>query len=602
MHLAGARFSRRRLNPLAMVAVLAMTCGVGGGLVGCGEEPQPSKPSRPSSTLSKSAHADDHAVHNPFAHRVKAPGLSGGVSWLNTSGPLELEKLRGKFVLIDFWTYCCINCMHILPELKELEKEFPNELVVIGVHSAKFDTEKDSKNITDAILRYEIRHPVVNDSAHKIWNAFGINTWPTVLLIDPEGYVVFGLTGEFKADTIARKLRAGIAWYRKKGELDETPIQFDLAANSAVDTPLRYPGKILADEAGGRLFIADSNHNRIVVSRLDGTLLETIGGGAIGKADGDFQAASFNHPQGMALEGTTLYVADTENHMLRKVDLEQKRVITVAGTGQQGGGFPGVDEHRPIHPRPHSHWTGKPKLTALNSPWDLCIHGKNLYIAMAGPHQIWKMPLTETEIGPYAGNGREDIVDGPLLPPIPYEDGFASFAQPSGLATDGNWLYVADSEGSSIRAVPFVPTAKVTTVIGTSHLDLGRLFTFGDVDGEGLAARLQHCIGIAFYKSKLYVADTYNNKIKTVDPVKFSSRTLAGDGRPGDSDEPAEFDEPAGLSAAAGKLYVADTNNHRIRVIDLDDHNRVSTLEIRGLAPPRPAAETQAAASPAAKP
>ena len=207
--------------------------------------------------------------------------MKGGVSWLNTAGPLELEKLRGKFVLLDFWTYCCINCMHILPELKKLEQAHPNDLVVIGVHSAKFETERDSKNITDAILRYDIRHPVVNDARLAIWRNFGVNTWPTVLLIDPEGYVVFGLTGEFQAETIEKKLVPGIAWYRKKGVLDETPVHFDLAAYQAEETPLRYPGKILADEPGDRLFIADSNHHRIVVARLDGQLIDVIGNGTL---------------------------------------------------------------------------------------------------------------------------------------------------------------------------------------------------------------------------------------------------------------------------------------------------------------------------------
>jgi DNA-binding beta-propeller fold protein YncE/thiol-disulfide isomerase/thioredoxin len=589
MQAAINRFPRRYLGRWALMVVVALGGAVGWGLLGCGAETDSAQPSSSGTKPAKSsklARAEEAPLHNPFQHRIKAPPLTGGTGWLNTSGPLDLEKLRGKFVLIDFWTYCCINCMHILPELKELEKTFPNELVVIGVHSAKFDTEQDSKNITDAILRYEIRHPVVNDSNHAIWNRFGVNTWPTLLLIDPEGYVVYGLTGEFKADTIARKLRPGIAWYRKKGELNETPLHFDLAADSAPDTPLRFPGKILADEAGGRLFIADSNHNRIVVARMDGTLLTTIGSGEIGKADGDYRRASFNHPQGMALLGDTLYVADTENHMLRRVDLAKQQVVTVAGTGKQGSGFPGAEDRRGLHGKGHSHWAGNPPVTALNSPWDLCIHGKFLYIAMAGPHQIWKMPLDESEIEPYAGNGREDIVDGRLLPPVPYEEGFASFAQPSGLATDGTDLFVADSEGSSIRSVPFVPSGKVTTIIGTSHLDMGRLFAFGDVDGQGLTPRLQHCLGLAYYKGKLYVADTYNNKIKVIDPEKTSSQTFAGDGQPGDSDEPAEFDEPAGLSAAAGKLYVADTNNQRIRVIDLENDNRVSTLEIKGLEPP----------------
>ncbi len=206
---------------------------------------------------------------------------------------------------------------------------------------------------------------------------------------------------------------------------------------------------------------------------------------------------------------------------------------------------------------------------------------------MAGPHQIWKMPLDESEIGIFAGNGREDIVDGPLMPKQPYEAGFASFAQPSGLTSDGRTLFVADSEGSSIRAVPFDPAGEVTTVVGTSHLEGGRrLFTFGDVDGHGTKVRLQHPLGVAFADGTLFVADTYNNKIKAI--TKHDVKTIAGTGAPGHDDATPTFDEPTGLSVAKGKLYVADTNSHQIRVVDLGPKHTVTTLAIRGLTPPTP--------------
>ncbi len=528
----------------------------------------------------------DDTVQNPFPGAQKAPSFEGVDGWLNTAGPLELKDLRGKFVLLDFWTYCCINCMHILPELKKLEKAYPNELVVIGVHSAKFETEKGLKNIQEAILRYEIEHPVINDANHTLWNRYRINSWPSLRIIDPDGNLVAGDSGEVTFDVLDRFLKQVLPYYRKKGSLDETPLRFDLEAYSAEPTPLRFPGKVLADEASGRLFVADSNHNRIVISSLSGELLDIIGAGTIGRADGDYTTAQFDHPQGMYLHKDTLYVADTENHMLRKVDLKQKKVTTIAGIGEQARGpWPGVTRDATGQLEMPRRFVSNPKTTALNSPWALWVHGDNLYIAMAGPHQIWRMPLDEREIGPYAGNGREDIVDGPLLPESPYQVGFSSFAQPSGLASDGKWLYVADSEGSSIRAVPFSPKQEVKTVIGTAHMMGGRLFTFGDVDGKGTEVRLQHCIGLAYADGKLYLADTYNNKIKELTIQDRSVRTIAGDGKPGSQDDPAQFDEPAGISVAAGKVYVADTNNHRIRVIDLKQDNAVSTLEIAGLKP-----------------
>jgi thiol-disulfide isomerase/thioredoxin len=538
------------------------------------------------------AKAGDEELEFPYKNRIPSPELTGGVGWINTAGPLELADLKGKFVLLDFWTYCCINCMHILPELKKLEKAYPNELVVIGVHSAKFDGEQDSKNIADAVQRYDIEHPVVNDAQHAIWDRFGVQSWPTMILIDPEGDVVWGNSGEVEFRMLDAVIKLGLPYFRQKGLLDETPLRFDLEAHKAKRTPLRFPGKILADEAGERLFVADSNHHRIVIAKLDGTLVDVIGSGSLGAEDGDFAAASFNHPQGMALKDQTLYVADTENHLLRKIDLEAKQVATIAGVGEQGRmAWPGLDAAQRGEGgkfETPARFVGPPRKTPINSPWDLWIHGDDLYIAMAGPHQIWKMPLDESEIGPYAGNGREDIVDGPLLPPQPYEDGYSAFAQPSGLTSDGKQLFVADSEGSSIRAVPFDPAGKVKTVIGTSHLARGRLFHFGDADGQGKKVLLQHALGVAYYRGQLYVADTYNNKLKVIDPKKATCRTLAGSGEPGAEDDPAEFDEPAGLSAAAGKLYVADTNNHLVRVVDLDRDNRVSTLELTGLEPPAP--------------
>lgn len=529
-------------------------------------------------TLPDATGQERNMADSPFKQRQRVPPLPEGLTWLNIAAPIELDDLRGKFVLLDFWTYCCINCMHILPELARLEEVYEKNLVVIGVHSAKFETERDASNITEAILRYHIRHPVINDANHVLWESFGVNAWPTLILIDPEGYAVWGTSGEVTFEQLDALLKPAVAYYRKKGLLDETPLRFDLAAHSAAPTPLRFPGKLLADAAGDRLFIADSSHHRIVVAELDGTLVETIGTGQPGRADGDFAAAQFNDPQGMALQGDTLYVADNRNHLIRKIDLAERKVSTVAGTGKQ--------RREPPVPR-----RGNPRTTPLASPWDLLIHGENLYIAMAGPHQIWRMALDGSSIGPYAGNGREDIVDGPLLGRTAYQAGISSFAQPSGLTTDGTWIYVADSEGSSIRAVPLNPRQEVRTVVGTSRLPYARLFTFGDVDGPREQVRLQHALGVAYHEGKLYVADTYNNKIKVVDPQSGQTRTLVGTGAPGSGDNPAEFDEPAGISFAAGKLYVADTNNHLIRVVDLDEGNRVSTLAIAGLKPPQPPAE-----------
>ena len=488
--------------------------------------------------------------------KVRAPEITGGRGWLNTDKPLSIAALKGKIVLLDFWTYGCINCIHIIPDLKKLEAKYANQLVVIGVHSAKFQNEKETENIRRIILRYEIEHPVYNDSEYAVWQSYGVRAWPTQILIDPAGYVVGGVSGEGNYEVIDQTVAKLVTDFRAKGELNEEPLKLVLERAKVGELPLAFPGKILADAKSDRLFIADSNHNRIVVTKLDGTLLETIGTGDTGAADGTFDKASFYRPQGMALSGDSLYVADTENHLIRRVDLKSRNVETIAGTGQQSHEYFKIGPARSI---------------ALSSPWDLQLVDRMLYIAMAGPHQIWQLDLDKNEVSTFAGSGREARIDGPLLE--------AGFAQPSGIASDGKKLYVADSESNIIREIDLAGRS-VKTLVG------GDLFEFGDVDGTGDDVRLQHPLGLVALGEKLLIADTYNHKIKELDPKAEKVRSLLGTGKPGQSDGPTpSFYEPGGLTLANGSLYIADTNNHAIRVVDLKT-KRASTLRINGLAPP----------------
>lgn len=487
---------------------------------------------------------------------VRAPELIGGTGWLNTDKPIYIKDLKGKVVLLDFWTYGCINCIHIIPDLKKLEAKYPNELVVIGVHSAKFTNEKESDNIRRIILRYGIEHPVVNDSDFRIWRSYGVRAWPTQVLINPDGYVAGVVSGEGHYEALDKAIGALIADFSQKGKIDKVPIALALEKFKAPDTSLSFPGKIIAGMIGSspRLFISDSNHHRIVIADMDGNMVDIIGSGEIGKNDGAYDKATFNKPQGLSLDGKYLYVADTENHIIRRVDLSAKTVKTIAGTGQQARSYGNG---------------GKALQNPINSPWDLIVIKNKLYIAMAGPHQIWVMDLSNDSIKPYAGSGREGIDDGPLME--------ATMAQPSGITTDGKKLYVADSEASAIRSVDLNEKGQVGTVVG-----LG-LFEFGDKDGQGRDVRLQHPLGVLYYKGKLYVADTYNHKIKIVDPEKKTSQTFLGTGNPGNTDGASpKFYEPGGLAIYGNKLYIADTNNHSIRVADLNTKS-VQTLEIKGL-------------------
>jgi DNA-binding beta-propeller fold protein YncE len=494
--------------------------------------------------------------------RVRAPELTGGRGWLNTDKPLTIAALKGKVILLDFWTYGCINCIHIIPDLKRLEQKYANQLVVIGVHSAKFENEKDTENIRRIILRYEIEHPVYNDAEFKVWQSYGVRAWPTQVLIDPAGYVIGSVSGEGNYELIDQVIAKAADEFRKRGELNEEPLKLTLERAKVGDLPLAFPGKVLADEKSDRLFVADSNHNRIVVTKLDGSLVETIGAGERGAADGTFDKATFYRPQGMALDGNSLYVADTENHLVRRVDLKAKTVQTVAGTGQQA----------------HDYFREGPARTiALSSPWDLQLVGRQLYITMAGTHQIWKLDLEKQEVSTFAGSGREARLDGPLLE--------AGFAQPSGITSDGKKLYIADSESNIIRVIDLAG-GMVETLVG------GDLFEFGDVDGSGDDVRLQHPLGVVANGDRVLVADTYNHKIKELDPKARTVKTFIGTGKPGQADGAAAmFYEPGGLSIANGKLYIADTNNHAVRVVDLKT-KQTATLNIRGLQPPAATAAT----------
>ena len=482
-----------------------------------------------------------------FSRTTKAFEFPIDARWLNTDRAICMADLKGRTVLLDFWTYCCINCMHVIADLKALEEKYPH-LVVIGVHSAKFANEKVVDNIRHAVLRYEIEHPVLVDNDFALWSAYGIRAWPSFVLIDPAGNVAVKNSGEgpfaMFDDAIASLTEAF------EGTIDLTPFSVDLVRDRVPGSALSYPGKIEVDREGKRLFVTDSNHNRIVVFRPEGEITDVIGSGAVGTTDGAFEDAEFYTPQGMAYDprGDALYVADTGNHLVRKVDMKAETVETVLGKGYQGGYAT----------------KGKGTDLALNTPWDLTILGDHLYIAMAGAHQLWRMDLRTHEAERYAGSGREDIWDGP--------GERAALAQPSGIDTDGARIFFADSEVSAVRVVQ---DDEVRTLVGKG------LFEFGDMDGKLPLARFQHPLGVAHNEGVVLVADTYNHKIKLIDLELGSVHTLVGTGLSGANDGPgrhATLSEPNDIALLDGNMYITDTNNHLIRLFD-PGSDRLFTFE-----------------------
>ncbi|MCU0481699.1 MAG: redoxin domain-containing protein [Anaerolineae bacterium] len=488
------------------------------------------------------------------------PEFPDGLDWLNVSAPLRIDDLRGKVVLLDFWTYGCINCIHMIPTFKQLEEKYPDELVIIGVHSAKFANEGETDNIRQIILRYEIDHPIINDSDFRVWQLYGAQAWPTLVIADPRGNVLAADAGEIPFDVLDTIIGGMVGYFDDLGEIDRTPLPIAPIRDEVVPSALAFPGKILIDAPNNRLFIADSGHHRIIIADLTTyEVLEVIGTGVSGLDDGDFAIATFNQPHGMALRGDKLYVAEAKNHVIREIDLTNRTVEILAGTGTRGERI-----------LPFSTPIREPRAYDMRSPWDVATGaGDTLFIASAGTHQIWEMNLQTEIVRVSVGNGREAMLNTKL--------DTSELAQPSGLYFRDGLLYFADSESSTVRVADYTNNT-VMTISGTLE---NNLFQFGDVDGAVGTSRLQHPLGVTGAPDgTLYIADTYNHKIKAVDET-LSTTTIFGLGGVGgfaDGDaQTAQFDEPADVKYHDGKLYVADTNNHAIRVIDLTA-NTVSTV------------------------
>lgn len=425
--------------------------------------------------------------------RVRAPELRGR-GWLNTGGKdLKLADLRGRIVILDFWTFCCINCLHVLDELRPLEQKYADVLVIIGVHSPKFEHERDPEALAAAVERYGVDHPVLDDPTMDMWQQYAAKAWPTLSVVDPEGYVVANMAGEGHAEGLSRLLDELIAVHEAKGTLHRGDGPFVPPPPS--DSLLRFPGKALPLPDGTLLVSNSARHSLAVLDRDLSAVLRRIGSGGRGRADGAPAEASFSEPQGLcllpsevaALVGYDIVVADTVNHLLRGVRLSDLSVTTVAGTGKQWRSS--LDDH--------SH---DARAMDLSSPWDVAWFDGKVIVAMAGTHTLWWFDPVKRTVGLYAGTTVEALRDGALDQ--------VWMAQPSGLSTspDGSRLWLADSETSALR---WIADGQMHTAVGQG------LFDFGHVDGPADQALLQHPLGVcALPDGSVLIADTYNGAIR----------------------------------------------------------------------------------------
>ncbi|HEU5043130.1 MAG TPA: NHL domain-containing thioredoxin family protein [Nocardioidaceae bacterium] len=460
--------------------------------------------------------------------RVRAPELTGR-GWLNTGGKsYSVADLRGRFLLLDFWSFCCVNCLHVLDELRPLEEKYGDELVIVGVHSPKFVHEADPDALAAAVSRYDVRHPVLDDPDLTTWQAYTARAWPTLVLVDPEGYVVAQYSGEGHLHAIDALLAELREEHLARGTLQ--PGDSPYVPRDPEPGDLRFPAKAIRLPDNG-ILVADAGHHQLVELAEDAdTVVRRIGSGDRGRDDGGPEKASFNEPNGLCLlpdevaarVGYHVVVADTVNHALRGVDLASGEVRTVAGDGRQ--------------------WYQGAGTGSLSSPWDVAWWRDRVWVAMAGIHQLWTFDPVAGAVEVTAGTTNEGLVDAALPE--------AWFAQTSGLAADGDTLWLADSETSSLRRVQD----------GAVHTAVGRgLFDFGFRDGTTEVALLQHPLGVTVLPdATIAVCDTYNGAVRRFDPSPGTLSTLA-----------IGLAEPSGALLDGEHLLVVESAAHRLTRIPL---------------------------------
>jgi thiol-disulfide isomerase/thioredoxin len=469
------------------------------------------------------------------------------LEWLNVASPLSLRDLRGRLVILDFFTPCCVNCLHVQPTLRRLRDVFAGEVVVISVNAPKFPAERSRDCLIHAIARLGITHPVIHDPELALWRAYGVQAWPTLVLIDPRGQVLGQMQGEPCAERLISGVGEMLRQWRRDGSISG-PAAVPLSLQPCGAGQLRFPGKVKALRREGhpqRWAVADSGHHQIVVLDDTGRERWRFGCGEAGLIDTDVAGSAFNSPQGLVCAGHYIFVADTGNHAIRRIDLDTGAVVTLAGTGERG---PVLRSPRPARD------------VQLASVWDLELCAGQLFFANAGTHQIGVLDLDSAVVSPLAGCGTEDLMDGAAPE--------ASLAQPSGLALDPDCsaLYFTDSETSAVRRVRLGQAAAVETIVGTG------LFEFGSRNGAFGEARLQHCLGLTWWNEGLAVADTYNGAIRWIDLQGACVRGLETPERPAGLPAALTGGEPAGIAAdGPERLLVADTNHHRILELIIPD-------------------------------
>lgn len=451
-----------------------------------------------------------------------APELNENLHWLNSDAQ-TIAGQRGRILALVFWNASSGYSQNLIDELARIKAKYPLGLAVLGIHIPKFDKEADDRVIMKAVNRQRINFPVANDRNWITWQHFGITRWPSVALIDGAGAVREIVAGDDQIELLEKMIGELINESATSHSMKEHAFR---ANNPEERSVLSFPSGITVTDS--HLYIADTGNNRILECTHQGRILREFGNGHPDLNDGPANDAAFNSPRGLCLVRETLYIADTGNHALRRINLIGGDVATVLGTGRPGQPREGVSKHSSEN--------------SLNMPWGLSGSNDKLYIAMAGCNQIWEYELGNARLRFIAGTGDLGIADGPGKN--------ALFAQPADVALVQQSLYVVDSATSAVRAIQLQQNT-VQTLVGQG------LYEFGDQDGERRDARLQFPQAIALDPNSpvLWIADTYNGSLR---------KLRLGGGGMSTQQLPQSLNEPAALAVGAGSLWIADAGAHEI--------------------------------------
>ncbi|WP_242107366.1 redoxin domain-containing protein [Luteimonas aquatica] len=460
-----------------------------------------------------------------------APEFPGHLEWLNLAQPLRMAQLRGKVCALAFVNAGSAWCQQRLGDLANLRLRHGDRLNVVAVHVPRFENERDPARIAPVLRRQKLEFPIAHDADWTLWQQYGIEAWPTVVLIDADGRLRQRWVGEGQL----RELEAALTELQNEVVPRAREVDpFELRQLREPLLPLNHPAGLALDR--GTLYIADSGHHRVLACDPGGRVLRQFGSGGPGFIDGPMELSAFNRPRALCVHHNNLYVADSGNHAVRRIDLQTGDVDTVCGAGRPGQPQPGV--------------IADPRRVALDQPRAIAIDATGtMHIATAGDNRIWSLDLGRREIRLLAGSGRLDVIDG--------VGSAAAFAEPVALAAVQQLLYVCDGAGSAIRSVN-TRSGQVSTLLGQGPWE------HGHVDGARGEGRLQHpqAIALAPDAPVLWIADSGNDALRSL---------RLGGGQLATTSLPHRLHAPAGLAVADGAVWISDTDAHAVLRLDLQD-------------------------------